>query len=55
MFFALGHTNSLVSNFSSYRSQVARCQSAARGLYEEELLMPTHYYAKNNATRYPLP
>lgn len=56
MFFALGHTNSLSgSNFSSYRNQVARCQSVCKGLYEEELLMPEYYYKKNDATRYKMP
>ena len=55
MFFALGHTNSLVSYFSDYRFQVSRCQSVARGLYDEELLMPEYYYKKNDATRYKLP
>ncbi len=55
MFFALGHTNSLVNNFVSYRSQVGRCQSVCRGLYDEELLMPEYYYKKNDATRYKLP
>ena len=55
MFFALGHTNSLVSDFSDYRFQVSRCQSVARGLYDEELLMPEYYYKKNDATRYKLP
>ena len=46
MFFALGHTNSLVSDFSDYRFQVSRCQSVARGLYDEELLMPEYYYKR---------
>ncbi len=55
MFFALGHTNSLVNNFGSYRSQVLRCQMVCRGLYEDELLMPEYYYKKNDATRYKLP
>lgn len=55
MFFALGHTNSLVDDFFSYRFQVARCQAVARGLYEEELLMPEYYYKKDDATRYRLP
>lgn len=55
MFFALGGTNTLVSNFSSYRYQVGRCQTAAKGLYEDELLMPEYYYKKNDTTRYKLP
>lgn len=55
MFFALGHTTSLVNDFSSYRYQVTRCQSACKGLYEEELLAPEYYYKKNDATRYKLP
>lgn len=55
MFFALGGTNSLVNNFYSYKSQVSRCQSAAKGLYEDELLMPEYYYKKDDTTRYKLP
>ena len=55
MFFALGHTTSLVNDFDDYRFQVGRCQSVARGLYDEELLMPEYYYKKNDATRYKLP
>lgn len=48
MFFALGHTTSLSGNdgFRSYKNQVNRCQNVARGLYGEELLMPTHYWKK---------
>lgn len=55
MFFALGHTTSLVSDFDDYRFQVGRCQTVARGLYDEELLMPEYYYKKDDATRYKLP
>ena len=55
MFFALGHTTSLVSDFADYKRQVGRCQTVARGLYDEELLMPEYYYAKDDATRRPLP
>lgn len=55
MFFALGHTTSLSGTFSSYKYQVSRCQSVARGLYDEELLMPEYYYAKNDATRRAIP
>lgn len=46
MFFAL--------NPSQYRSQVSRCQSVCRGLYDEELTYPTHYYAKNSTERQAL-
>lgn len=46
MFFAL--------NPSLYYKQVYRCQNVCRGLYDEELLDPTHYYAKNSTTRMPL-
>lgn len=46
MFFALGHTTSLVNDFDDYRFQVGRCQSVARGLYDEELLMPEYYYKR---------
>lgn len=45
MFFALNPTK--------YGGQVDRCQSVARGLYDEELLAPTHYYPKNATTRLP--
>ena len=55
MFFALGHTTSLVDDFEDYRYQVSRCQSVSKGLYEEELLMPEYYYKKNDTTRYKLP
>lgn len=55
MFFALGHTTSLSGDFSSYKYQVSRCQSVARGLYDEELLMPQYYYAKDDATRRAIP
>lgn len=55
MFFALGGTNTLVDNFDYYKVQVNRCQSACRGLYEEELLMPEYYYKQYDTTRYKLP
>lgn len=53
MFFALGGTTSLTTNFSKYWSQVSRCQSVCRGLYDEELVLPTHYYSKNSTERKP--
>lgn len=43
MFFALDP--------SLYRSQVSRCQSVCRGLYDEELVYPSHYYSKNSTER----
>lgn len=46
MFFALDP--------SLYSSQVPKCQAACRGLYEEELVAPTHYYKKDDATRYAI-
>lgn len=55
MFFALGHTNSLINDFESYKWQISCCQSVCKGLYEEELLMPEYYYKKDDLTRYKLP
>lgn len=46
MFFALDP--------SLYTNQVQRCQTACRGLYETELLYPTHYYPKNSLERKPI-
>lgn len=46
MFFALDP--------SLYRSQVGRLQSVCRGLYNQELLYPTHQYKKNSTERIPL-
>ncbi len=46
MFFAL--------NPSQYSTQIPRCQNVARGLYDRELLTPTHYYPKNSTVRTPL-
>lgn len=43
MFFALDP--------SLYRSQVSRCQSVCRGLYDEELVYPSYYYSKNSTER----
>ena len=43
MFFAL--------NPSKYASQVYRCQSVCRGLYDEELVYPSYYYPKNSTVR----
>lgn len=43
MFFALDP--------SLYASQVYRCQSVCKGLYDEELIYPSHYYKKNSAVR----
>lgn len=40
---------------NEYSYQVPNCQAISRGLYDEELLAPTHYYKKNDTTRYPLP
>ena len=43
MFFALDP--------SFYYMQVVMCQTACKGLYEEELIYPSHYYAKNSTKR----
>lgn len=43
MFFALDP--------SLYKTQVSRCQTVCRGLYEEELIYPTHFYTKNSTER----
>lgn len=43
MFFALDP--------SLYKSQVPRCQSVCRGLYDEELVYPSYYYSKNSTER----
>lgn len=43
MFFALDP--------SLYTSQVSRCQTACKGLYEEELVYPYYYYEKNSTER----
>lgn len=45
MFFALDP-----SKYSS-KSQVSKCQSVCRGLYDEELIYPTHFYEKNSTER----
>lgn len=37
-----------------YSSQIDRCQTSCKGLYEEELVYPTHYYKKNDTKRLPL-
>lgn len=55
MFFALGCTTTLTKDFDKYRNQVKRSQTACKGLYEQELVMPEYYYKKNDATRYILP
>ena len=39
---------------SLYSRQVSRIQSTCRGLYEEELIYPTHYYPKNSTERKPI-
>lgn len=49
MFFALNP-----AHYYDGKNQVGKCQSVCRGLYDEELLDPTHYYAKNSAARMPL-
>lgn len=46
MFFALDPAKYVDKN------QVTKCQNVSKGLYEEELLFPTHYYKKNDLTRY---
>lgn len=38
-------------NPEKYSYQVPNCQAISRGLYDEELLAPTHYYKKNETTR----
>lgn len=43
MFFAL--------NPSLYSRQVYPCQTVCKGLYDEELIYPTHYYEKNSTER----
>ncbi len=43
MFFALDP--------SKYSTQVRRCQSVCRGLYDDELLYPTHYYKQYSTER----
>ena len=43
MFFALDP--------SLYKSQVGRCQTVCKGLYEEALIYPTHSYAKGSTER----
>ncbi len=43
MFFALDP--------SLYRSQVGRCQTVCKGLYDEALIYPSHYYSKNSTER----
>lgn len=43
MFFALDP--------SLYHSQVRRCQSVCKGLYDEALIYPSYYYKKNSAQR----
>lgn len=37
-----------------YNRQVWPCQNVCRGLYDEELIYPTHYYEKNSTERKPL-
>lgn len=39
---------------SLYSRQVGRLQTTCKGLYEEELTYPTHYYSKNNMERKPI-
>lgn len=34
-----------------YTSQVFKCQSVCKGLYEEELIYPSYYYSKNSTER----
>ncbi len=46
MFFALDP--------SKYSYQVGRVQEASRGNYDDEVVYPTHYYKKNDTTRYKL-
>lgn len=41
------------NNYAS-RNQVIRCQNICRGLYNDELVAPTHYYKKNDTTRYKI-
>ena len=36
---------------SSYSSQVYRCQSVCKGLYDEALIYPSYYYKKNSIQR----
>lgn len=36
---------------SLYKTQVSRCLTVCRGLYEEALIYPTHFYAKNSTER----
>ena len=43
MFFALDP--------SLYGSQVYRCQSVCKGLYDETLVYPSYYYKKNSTER----
>lgn len=43
MFFALDP--------SLYGSQVGRCQTVCKGLYDEELIYPPYYYSKNSTER----
>ncbi|WP_295937043.1 DUF1735 domain-containing protein [uncultured Alistipes sp.] len=44
MFFALDP--------GKYASQVSRCRTVCKGLYDEDLLEPEYYYKKNDAIRY---
>lgn len=39
---------------SKYANQVPRCQTSSRGLYNEELVYPSHYYSRNSTERIPL-
>lgn len=55
MFYALGGTTALTTEFSKYKTQIGRCQTVCKGLYEQELLAPEYYYKKNDTKRYLLP